>query len=363
MDLNKKNKNLNLIFRLCVIACAVCTVIGIVSIILFVIDAEKYEFEEAFLTGRFNKFLTSMKMYLLVSWVTVLNIVLSILAWRTEHYGSVAMRTICLIIVAVLLFSGYKTVSTLNDAAEIMSVFKVENVDALTEEEIIAKGYTLEEFDKIDKTMENFDDEELFGFLRGYVGAGIVYFILFFTSIVSLIKIKALYMMASDPTNSPEYYAAMAMNNQNAAQGMNGYGGGKDLIDGGINTGYAPVNSNFANNGNYNGFGGAPVNNGQFGNGYPNQPMNNGYNNAPMNNGFGDSPMNNGYGNAPMNNGYNAPQMNGSFGNSPMNNSGMGTMEEHFNTMNQNGGYNNGNFSNQSYTGSGISDDLDDDDL
>lgn len=325
MYLNKKSKNINFIFRLCIIACTVFTAIGIVKGTSYLLEINDMSYEEALFTEQFSKFMTSLKMYMFIFAGTLVCTALSIAAWKTEHYAKVIVRTIFFIILAIFLCRGFSAASTINKAGKLIIEFNITDFDDLTDEIIEKSGYTEEEIDEISDSIEDIDEEDLAALIIGYVAAAIFYFIFFISSIVSLIKIQCLYMIAGDPTNSPEYFAAMAMNNQNAMQGTNGYGSGKDLIDGGMDMSYAPMNSNFANNGNYNGFGGAPVNNGQFNNGYAGQPINNGFNNAPMNN------------------------------------SGMVTMEDHFNAMNQNGGYNNGNFSNQGYSGSGMPDDLDDD--
>lgn len=342
MYLNKKSKNINLIFRLCIIACAVFTAIGMVKGVSYLMKINDMSYEEAFFTEQFSKFMTSMRMYMFIFVGTLVCTVLSIAAWKTEHYAKVIVRTICFIILAITLFRGFSAAKTITEAGKLIAEFNITDIEDLTDEIIESSEYTKEEIEEIADSLDNFEEDDLVALLIGYVNAAVLYIIFFITSIVSLIKIQCLYMIAGDPTNSPEYFAAMAMNNQNSMQGANVYGSDMDMS-------YAPINSNFANNGNYNGFGDAPVDNG-----YAGQPMNNGFNNAPMNNG---------YNSAPMNNGFNDPQMNGGFGNAPMNNSGMGTMEDHFNVMNQNGGYNNGNFSNQGYTGSGLPDDLDDDDL
>lgn len=326
MELNKKNKNLNLIFRLVAIACFIMAVIGIIGVAKTMANSESHMTYAEKYKGLF----TGMKMYIGITIGTVLCAVLSIMSWKTSHYGFVILRSIFLIGLAVFMLIGFSPAVTLAKAGKVVTNFNVNDIYDLTEDQITASGYTYEELEELDDKSSDISDDDgaLMTIILSYVSAAVIYFIMFFTSIASIIKVQAWYAMAASPTNSPEYYAAMRNNSQDK-QLANPYAPVNSQYNNIPQPGYPDQQMNSYNNNTQQGFSYAPSNNMQQG--YPNQQ---GFSYQPAN-----SNMQQGYQGQPMN---------------------MGTMESQFDAMQQSGAYNNGNFSNQSYTGAPEIDDMDD---
>lgn len=178
--MNPTQKKINLVFRIVIFICALTAFISLFSAFSAVSDAT--------LTAQiYSTFATSAACYYICMAATLIGIVLSIAAKSSGSIVSLVVRTLLMGITFIVFVLGANTAYILLLCNKVVRTLGTTSISYLNDNQLAALGISASNAAKIMDFASNGEEQATF-YLIAAIISSILYFILIFTSIHSLVK-------------------------------------------------------------------------------------------------------------------------------------------------------------------------------